>query len=167
MCLPQPPSVKGSRIFLERETLHPPSGLCALRKAVECAGTQTPKLFYSSPSSSPQGNRVSTVPLGPHIRFQIKGRRHCLYLQTQCFCKLEKQKGFLQPGISNPVEHLKDYEILIRPLSSSQEISLWNPGTEKRRLRTPHLDVVTLLRDSTKTQRPNEQRRAANTDLPA
>lgn len=43
------------------------------------------------------------------------------------------QNGVLQPGISNPLEHLKDYEILIHPLNSFQEISLWNPRTERKK----------------------------------
>lgn len=54
-----------------------------------------------------------------------------------------KNKGFLQPEISNPVEHLEDYEILIHPLSNSPETSLWRPRTERRKPLAPKLGVRT------------------------
>lgn len=57
------------------------------------------------------------------------------YIFRQSFQQLNN-KSFLQPGTSNPLEHLKDYEILIHPLNSFQEISLWNPRTERRKFVT-------------------------------
>jgi len=64
--------------------------------------------------------------------FYVKGSWTVCTFSHNAINNLKNIKGFLQPGISDLLEHLKDYEILIHPLNSSQEISLWNPRREKK-----------------------------------
>lgn len=103
------------------------------------------KGMYSRVTKESKHSVIFSVPWSPlwgkqHAMFQQRCFLHC---QIQFFQSWKIIKNYLLPGISNPSEHLKDYEILIHPLNNFQEISLWNPRKE-RNCQLSKFDLTTL-----------------------
>lgn len=97
-----------------------------------------------------------------HPMFQ---QRCFLHRQIQFFQSWKIIKNYLLPGISNPLEHLKDYEILIHPLNSFQEISLWNPRKE-RNCQLSKFDLTTLSNNTKiKPFSASRKKQPSNTNL--
>lgn len=124
---------------------------CARRS--EIWKKNAPKFLYSSPSTL-LGETGALVFHLEFINVLNQGELAPSIPSDTMLLTTWKNKGSLPPEISNPVEHLEDYEILIRLPSSSPETSLWRPRTDGRKPLTPKLGVHTLLRNSAKVQPP-------------
>lgn len=141
---PTIPARKGRGVLLKWEAFYIP---LAVVLALKGCARRSEMWKKNAPDYTPWGNWSICIPCRIHNQGDLAPSipSDIMLLTTWI------NEGFLQPEISNPVEHWEDCEILIRPQSSSPETSLWRPRTERKPL-APQVDVGTFLGNSTKVQ---------------
>lgn len=163
---PTIPACKGRGVLLKWEAFYVPLAMvlalkgCARRSGIWKKNAL--KFLYSSPSTR-LGEAGAFVFHLEFINVLNQGELAPSIPSDTMLLTTWKNKGFLPPEISNPVEHLEDYEILIRPPSSSPETSLWRPRTDRRKPLTPKLGVH-VTEEQCKGAATNDQQWASNTN---